>query len=126
MTLVDDLADAADYLGSESYGLAELGKLTRAFKKNDCTHICFAGYVKRPDFRNLRPDFKGLTKLPGAVQAAKKGDNALLGYLLKTYEDEGFEILSPQEVCASLLLPAGHLGEVSLVAAHRDDTEKSL
>ena len=109
----------------QTFGIAEFGKMTRAFRKNDCTHICFAGKVDRPDFKTLKPDLKGLRKLPGAIKAAKEGDDSLLKYVVETFEKDGFEIVSPQAICKDLLMPEGHLGTVRLNKEHRDDTEKA-
>ena len=110
---------------AKAFGIAEFGKMTRAFRKQKCTHVCFAGNVKRPDFKKLKPDFKGLRKLPGAIRAARDGDDSLLKYVVETFEKDGFEILSPQEICKDLLMPEGHLGAVRLTSQHRDDTEKA-
>ncbi len=119
-----DIADFDD--GAKEFGIAEFGKITRFFRKYACSHICFAGNVSRPDFQKLRPDFKGLKKLPGAIRAAKQGDDGLLKYIVETFEEEGFDIISPQEICRSLLMPEGHLGAVKLTKEHRDDTEKAF
>lgn len=112
-------------VGSRSFGLAEFGGITKFFKKQNCTHVCLAGNVERPDFKNLKPDLKGLKHLPGAVMAAKEGDDSLMRYILETFEKEGFTIISPQELCDSLLLPSGNLGAHSLSQEHRDDAEKA-
>ena len=120
--------DSNNALGAEasSYSLGEFGKITKAFKTNNVTHVCFAGNVARPDFKKLRPDFKTLTKLPGAIKAAKNGDDALLTYVVKTFESDGFEIIAPQELCKGLLMPVGNLGALSLTKAHRDDAQKAM
>lgn len=121
------ISDSESFLvPTKSFGLAEFGKMTRYFKKNDVTHVCFAGNVNRPNFNDLKPDFKGWRKLRGAVKAAKFGDDALLRYILEIYENEGFEIIAPQDICEELLLPEGHLGNVSMTATHRDDVIKAL
>lgn len=109
-----------------SFALGEFGKITKAFKKSGVTHVCFAGNVARPDFKKLRPDFKTLTKLPGAIKAAKDGDDALLKYVVNTFEDEGFAVIAPQELCSSLLMTDGPLGAYSLTKEHRDDAEKAM
>ncbi len=124
--VLDGFADPAAFPDETSvFGLAELGKITKYFKNSGCTHVCFAGYVKRPDFSKLRPDFKGLLKLPGAVKAAKNGDDSLLSFILDVFEKDGFEIVSPQEICKDLLMPVGNLGDVKLRAEHRADVEKA-
>ena len=84
-----------------------------------------AGEVSRPDFSALKPDIKGLKYLPGALSAAKRGDDALLTYMIWVFEKEGFEIISPQEICKSLLIGEGHMGAVRLTAQHRDDALKA-
>jgi UDP-2,3-diacylglucosamine hydrolase len=91
----------------EILGVAEIGKAFKAFKTAGCEQICFAGIVKRPDFKALKPDFKGVTLLPKAIAAARKGDDALLRFLIEIFEDEGFEIIGADQAAQALTLPAG-------------------
>ena len=121
---LDGFANPANFSEPLEMGVAQYGKMLKAFKAQKVTHICFAGNVKRPDFSSLKPDFKGLLNMPGAVKAAKKGDDALLRYILVLFEKEGFDIIAPQEICKSLLLPQGILGSVPL-AAHKDDAKQA-
>lgn len=123
---VRPFAKPADYPpGTQAFGLAEFGHMTQFFKKRQCTHVCFAGYIDRPNFRDLKPDFKAIGKLPGAVRAAKRGDTALLNYVMEAFEDEGFKIIAPQRLCVDLLLSEGHLGDVKLTPAHLSDAQKA-
>jgi len=108
-----------------SHDVAKLGKITKTLKKAGCTHVCFAGKIERPDFGALKPDFKGLRRLPGILAAARHGDDALLSYILSSFESDGFKIIAPQDLCAHVLMPEGHLGSVEMSAAHRHDSEKS-
>lgn len=118
-------ANAADFPDAKAFGIAEFGKMTKALKKAKATHICFAGIVKRPDFKSLKPDLKAMFHMGGAVKAAKKGDDALMRYLLQLFEKEGFEVIAPQDVCQSLLLPDGILGSVALTEPHKNDAQKA-
>lgn len=118
-------ADTADYSAAKAFGIAEFGKMTKALKKAKATHICFAGIVKRPDFKNLKPDLKAMFHMGGAIKAAKEGDDALMRYLLGLFEKEGFEVIAPQDVCQSLLLPEGILGAVPLTEQHKSDAQKA-
>lgn len=118
-------ADIADFPDAKAFGIAEFGKMTKALKKAKATHVCFAGIVKRPDFKNLKPDLKAMFHLGGAVKAAKQGDDALMRYLLQLFEKEGFEVIAPQDVCQSLLLPDGILGSVALTEIHKSDAQKA-
>lgn len=104
---------------------AKLGRITKTLKKSGCTHICFAGKIDRPDFKALKPDFKGLRRLPGVIAAARHGDDALLSYLLSSFENDGFEIIAPQDLCSNVLMPEGYLGDIIMAAAHRQDSEKA-
>lgn len=116
---------AEDYKGQYFFKVAEFGKIVKCLKKSGCTHLCFAGTVERPNFKSLKPDLKGMLHMPGAMKAAKEGDDALLRYLLSLFEKEGFEIVAPQTLCQSLLLPEGILGTVKILDAQSEDTRKA-
>ena len=118
-------AKPEDYKGQYFFKVAEFGKIIKRLKKAGCTHLCFAGIVKRPNFKSLKPDLKGMLHMPGAMKAAKEGDDALLRYLLSLFEKEGFEIVAPQTLCQSLLLPEGILGTVNILDAQSEDTRKA-
>lgn len=96
----------ADYPGIVS-GIAEIGKTFKAFKQAGCEQICFAGNVKRPDFKALKPDLKGISLLPKALAAAKEGDDALLSFLISVFEDEGFEVIGADVAARSLTYGGG-------------------
>lgn len=116
------LADAAlnEFAGAE-VGLAEFGKCFKALKRAGCKAVCLVGNVARPDFRTFIPDLKGLMFLPGLVAAARKGDDALLRYVVGEFEKEGFKVEGAHEVMADLTLPAGPLGRVLPDESHAHD-----
>ena len=118
-------AQLSDFAQAKALGVAEFGKMTKALKKAKATHVCFAGIVKRPDFKSLKPDLKAMLHMGGAVKAAKQGDDALMRYILEVFEKEGFDVIAPQDVCQSLLLPEGMLGAVPLTQAHKEDAAKA-
>ena len=107
-------------------GLAELGKGFRALRNAGCQSVCMAGYVARPDFRSLSPDLRGLAALPGAIMAARRGDGALLQYLVREFEKEGFEVEGAHEVMGDLTLPEGPLGRHVPNAEHLADIARAL
>lgn len=100
---------ALESFPGETVGLAEIGKAIKALKREGCTAICFAGIVKRPDFRALKPDMKGIALLPKAIAAATKGDDALLRFLVSVFEAEGFEVIGAEEAAGNLKAPSGLL-----------------
>ena len=118
---LDPFVPAQKFAKAERLRLGQFGKLVRRLKKANCTHICFAGIVKRPDFKRLKPDLKTMRHLPGTIRAAGQGDDSLMRHILGLFEQEGFKIVSPQEVCADLMLGEGVIGAVPLSNEHRDD-----
>jgi DUF1009 family protein len=82
--------------------------------------------VQRPDFSALKPDLRGLALLPGAIAAARRGDDALLRFLLGEFEAEGFAIEGAHEVAAGLTLSAGPLGAVAPAAEDMADIRKAF
>lgn len=98
--------ELADYAGAE-IGLAEIGKCLKALRRARCEAVCLAGNVARPDFTSLIPDLRGLTLLPRAIAAARKGDDALLRLLVGEFEKEGFAVEGAHEVMDDLSLAEG-------------------
>ncbi|MFC0632850.1 UDP-2,3-diacylglucosamine diphosphatase [Brevundimonas balnearis] len=113
------------YAGAE-LGMAEIGGILSALKRERCGAVCFAGNVARPDFKSLKPDFKGATLLPGIVAAATKGDDALLRKILSIFEGEGYAIEGADDVLGGEMLPPGPLGRVSPTADQLADLKKAL
>jgi UDP-2,3-diacylglucosamine hydrolase len=116
-------ADMVEFPSVEA-GIAEIGKVMDALKAAGAVSVCFAGNVARPDLSKLKPDLRGLRVLPGAIAAARKGDDALLRFLLAEFE--GFRIEGAHEVEASLTLNPGALGAISPGAAALDDIAHAL
>jgi len=106
-------------------GIAEIGKAFKAFREAGCRQICFAGIVKRPDFQALKPDFKGISLLPKAIAAAREGDDALLSFLIKIFEDEGFEVIGADQAAQSLTTEAGLIAGPEPTEAAFEDLKKA-
>jgi DUF1009 family protein len=118
--------DALGGFPGQTIGVAELGKCFEALRREGCTAICFAGKVDRPDFTALKPDWRGLKALPGAVAAARQGDDALLRFLVGEFEKEGFAVEGAHAVAGGLALEAGSLGAVRPSAAHDADIARAM
>lgn len=104
-------ADAAlgEFDGGEA-GVVELGRVFALLHGAKCEAVCLAGQVARPDFSALKPDLRGLKAMPGLIAAARRGDDALLRYLVGEFEKEGFPVEGAHQVDAGLTLPLGPLG----------------
>ncbi|MCA0369274.1 MAG: UDP-2,3-diacylglucosamine diphosphatase LpxI [Proteobacteria bacterium] len=110
----------------DDFGMAQIGAILKALKANGCRAVCLAGIVNRPDFKTLKPDFKGATLLPGIVAAASKGDDALLRKILSVFEGEGFAVEGADDILGGETLPAGALGAVEPTAEQLIDLKKAL
>ena len=115
----------ARYPGVDA-GMAEIGRVLSALKKAGCDAVCFAGVVNRPDFRSLKPDFKGMTLLPGIIAEAAKGDDALLRKILSVFEAEGYAIEGADDILGGETLPTGALGAVQPTPEQLRDLRKAL
>jgi len=117
--------DLARWPGSE-FGMAQIGAILKALKTERCTTVCLAGIVNRPDFKTLKPDFKGATLLPGIVAAAAKGDDALLRKILSVFEAEGFAVEGANDILGGETLSEGALGSASPTPEQLADLKKAL
>lgn len=115
----------ARYPGAD-LGMAELGKALAALKASGCKAVCFAGTVSRPDFKALKPDFKGAILLPGIIAAATKGDDALLRKILSVFENEGYAVEGADDILGGETLGSGALGAVRPTADQLTDLKKAL
>jgi DUF1009 family protein len=107
-------------------GVAELGKCFKALRRAGCEAVCLAGRVTRPDFTQLAPDLRGLAALPGAIAAGRRGDDALLRFLVGEFEKEGFTVEGAEAVLRDLGLPAGPLGRHAPTPEQLADADHAL
>lgn len=110
----------------DDFGMAQIGGIVKALKAQRCDAVCLAGIVNRPDFKNLKPDLKGATLLPGIIAAATKGDDALLRKILSVFEAEGFAVEGADDILGGEMLHAGALGRHSPSPQQMFDLQKSL
>ena len=118
---LDPFVADLNFPNADRLRLGQFGKMLKHLKKANCTHICFAGIVKRPDFKRLKPDLKAMRHLAGTIRAAGQGDDALMRHVLGLFEQEGFKIIPPQDVCTDLMIKEGVIGQILMTEAHRDD-----
>lgn len=94
-------------------GLGEFQKCFDLLRAAGCEAVCLAGKVNRPDFSALKLDRRGVAVLPGALMAARKGEDALLRYIVRQFEQEGFAVEGAHEVSGALTLGQGALGRLT-------------
>jgi DUF1009 family protein len=91
-------------------GIGEFGKAMKLLRDADCAEITFAGRVPRPKFTDIKLDAKAALALPRVLNAALRGDDALMRSILDFFEKDGFQIIGTDEAAAGLLAPEGCLG----------------
>jgi DUF1009 family protein len=117
-----------DTLGSDSeveLGIGRIGHVVSHFKKDRCTSVCFAGYVKRPNLQTLNLDMKGVALLPRVLVAARQGDGALLAVMVTFMEENGFSVVAPEQQLSDAIPTAGPLGSVAVPVEAEADLEKA-
>jgi DUF1009 family protein len=105
--------------------IGEVGKQISALKAAKVDDVCFAGVVKRPDFKSLKLDTKGMLLLPKVISAASKGDDALLTLLVGIIENEGFRVVGAEQVSGDLLSNTGPFGSVQPTEEDLKDLKKA-
>jgi hypothetical protein len=91
----------------------EPGRIIKALKSAGVGEVLLAGKVDRPKFSELKLDAKGMLLLPKAVAAAKKGDDALLRFIVGICEDEGLAAISVAQAAPALVSGEGVLGRIA-------------
>ncbi|MEX1036850.1 MAG: UDP-2,3-diacylglucosamine diphosphatase LpxI [Sneathiella sp.] len=114
LVLVEGEADPAHYkdFPHEVIRITKVGRFLKALARENCTHITLAGPVKRPDLKNLVPDFEGVKLLARITGAARKGDDGLMRAITTYLQEKGFTIIGAHELAGDLLVPSGQLGKI--------------
>jgi UDP-2,3-diacylglucosamine hydrolase len=99
----------------------EPGRIIRALKAAGAAEVLLAGRVDRPKFSEMKLDAKGMLLLPKAVAAAKRGDDALLRFIVGICEDEGLKTISVAQAAPSLVADEGALGRLAPGEEHFGD-----
>jgi DUF1009 family protein len=99
----------------------EPGRIIKALKAHGVQDVLMAGRVDRPKFNELKLDAKGMLLLPKAIAAARKGDDALLRFIVGICEDEGLTAVSVAQAVPALVCGEGQLGKIGATQDHHAD-----
>ncbi len=81
--------------------------------------VVFAGQVRRPSLREIRPDWRA-TKIMLRAAIRALGDDGLLRAIIREFERGGLRVVSVQSILGDLMIGPGPLGK------HRPDRQASL
>ena len=127
--LAIDGAVSPDWLAEHPHSFIQLGtlKATISILENEsCDAVMMVGNVVRPNFKNLKVDMLGARLLPQVALAARKGDDALLRFLVTQFEKFGFSVIGADDVMLSLLVAEGCLTQKKPSEQNRSDIEKAF
>lgn len=105
----------------EWVAMGETGRTFKLLHAQNCRDVLLAGRVARPRFSDIKLDAKSVLLLPKALNAARKGDDALLRAVVDMFEAEGFRMVSVAEAAPGLLATEGVLGKMRPSANHESD-----
>ena len=97
---------------SHRISMGKFGKILSLIKKKKSKKVLFAGKIAKPEFSNLRLDFKGIYYMPGVIRAAKKGDAAIIKEIIKILKNEGIKVISSIYYNPELSLKSGNYTKV--------------
>ena len=101
--------------------LGEAGKIIKLLRLQNVTQLVMAGSIKRPSLKDLNPDI-WTVKFFAKTGAAILGDDGLLSSLCSVlHEQEGFDIIAPDELLPELLTKEGIYGLISPSAENKKD-----
>jgi len=95
-----------------SASIADIVTFARIFRENGIDRVVLSGGVKkRPDWRDIRPNWKVLRRLPVLLRnLVSGGDDALLQTAIGLLEAQGCRVIGAHEIAPGLLARLGPLG----------------
>ena len=88
--------------------IGKFGKILSLINEKKSKKVLFAGKILKPSFSTLSLDFKGIYYMPSVIQAARKGDAAIIKAIIKILNKEGIKVISSISFNPELALKAGN------------------
>ena len=111
---------------SHTVSIGEFGKIIKIFKMNGCKKVLFAGKVKKPNFSNIRMDFKGIYYMPRIIKSSKVGDAAILKEIIKILKKERIKTISSLTFNPELTLKKGNYSTIKPNRKDQADIKKAI
>ncbi|WP_424943085.1 LpxI family protein [Aliiroseovarius crassostreae] len=119
-----------DVIRPDTHELAEasyekLGALFKMLKQADVKRVCFAGKVTRPKLNPLKMDMTTVSLFPRIKSVLGKGDDVLLRLVAEVFEEQGFQVVSAQDVTDRPAIEARLIG-CAMTAQDREDADRGF
>lgn len=100
----------AHQLASENLHVCQFERLQSLFdllKHHEISKIVMAGAMSRPQLDHAKFDAFVQSIAPDFIKVLQKGDDKVLRYVITLFEDQGFNVVAPQDIALELTLPKG-------------------
>jgi UDP-2,3-diacylglucosamine hydrolase len=91
--------------------IGDWGQTLDLLHKQEVEALVFAGTVRRPSLREIRPDPKGAVFL-ARLARSWFGDDSILSAVMKELEKEGFQVISPESLLDEFIAEGGTYGSI--------------
>ena len=97
-----------------------LGFMFDSLRKNGIRRVVMAGAVARPQLEKSKMDEYTLKLLPKLLEKLERGDNELLSFIAKEFEQKGYQILGAADIIPEVTLAQGFVCGFSYNLFSRD------
>lgn len=95
-------------------GIGNFKAISAVFRDEGIDRVVLSGAVRRrPEWRDIKPTFKTLAKVPGVLKTLLSGgDDAVLKMAIELIEASGARVIGVQDIIPELLAETGPLGAI--------------
>ncbi|MEK1927788.1 MAG: LpxI family protein [Rhizobium giardinii] len=95
-------------------GIGNFKSISAVFRAEGIDRVVLSGAVRRrPEWRDIKPTFKTLAKVPGVLKTLLSGgDDAVLKMAIELIEASGARVIGVQDIIPELLAQTGPLGAI--------------
>lgn len=103
--------------------IGDWGQILDFLHEQEIEELVFAGTVRRPSLKEIRPDPRGAVFL---AQLARSwfGDDSILSAVMKELEKDGFRVVSPESLLVGFVARDGAYGSVQPDEAALSDIQR--
>jgi DUF1009 family protein len=109
-------------------GVGDLAQIQTRLRDGNIARVVMSGGVaRRPEWRDIKPTFKTLIKIPSVVRTLLSGgDDTVLQMVIKLIEAMGCRVIGAHQIAPGLLARTGPLGRTAPNGDDRRDIEKAV
>ena len=111
---------------SKNVSIGQFGKIIDLLKENRCKRVLFAGKVKKPKFKKLSLDLKGIYYMPRIIKSSRIGDAAILKEIINILKKENITTISSLFFNPELSLKKGIYTKIKPNLADKADINKAI